>query len=350
MENSDLALTDYVPRPRLSVAEHLPEKPRFPVVDGHNHLGGAFSPIEWLERPLSELLERMDEAGVTAIFDMDGGWGEDVLNKHLDHFKNGAPERFYHFGGIDWSQWPEQGDRFAEWATARLCEQVRRGAQGLKVWKPFGLRVTDQRGELAAVDDPRLIPIWETAADLHIPVTIHVADPVAFFDPLDRFNERGEELHAHPDWRFPSPPFPAFESIVGSFARLVLRHPRTTFIGAHVGCYAENLAWVSDLMDRAPNLYVDIAARIGELGRQPYSARRFFIKHADRIVFGTDVGVDTRWYRIYYRFLETEDEYINYDLQEIPTQGRWRIYGVFLPDDVLEKVYRLNAYRALGLR
>jgi predicted TIM-barrel fold metal-dependent hydrolase len=312
--DQELYLKDYLPRSRLVMPEHFPDKPRFPVVDGHNHLGGEFSQVEWLDHPLSELLELMDRAGVTAIIDMDGGWGEEILGKHLDHFKNGAPDRFYHFGGVDWSRWPELGNRFPEWAASRLRQQVGRGAQGLKVWKPFGLRVVDHLGELVKVDDPRLEPIWETAADLHIPVTIHVADPVAFFEPLDANNERWEELQAHPDWYFPAPPFPRFMTVVESFARLVLRHSRTTFIGAHVGCFAENLDWVSNLLDRAPNLYVDIAARISELGRQPYAARRFFIKHADRIIFGTDVGVDPKWYNIYYRFLETEDEYFNYDL------------------------------------
>ncbi len=348
MDESALSLGEFRPRPKLVVSEHFPAHPRFPVVDVHNHLGGEFSSIEWLDRPLTELLDIMDEAGVTALVDLDGAWGEEILDKHLDHFKRGAPERFYHFGGVDWSQWPVQGDGFGEWAAGRLRAQVQRGAQGLKVWKPFGLHVRDQRGALVAVDDSRLDPLWETAAELRIPVAIHIADPMAFFDRLDEFNERWEELHAHPDWQFPSPAYPAFDTIVEGFARLVLRHPRTIFVGAHVGCYAENLAWVGQLLDRAPNLYVDMAARIAELGRQPYSARRFFLRYADRILFGTDTGVDARWYRLYYRFLETDDEYMNYDLREIPTQGRWRIYGLYLPDEVLEKVYGLNALKLLN--
>jgi predicted TIM-barrel fold metal-dependent hydrolase len=137
---------------------------------------------------------------------------------------------------------------------------------------------------------------------------------------------------------------------MGQLANLVTRHPQTTFIGAHVGCYSENLAWVGKLLDRAPNFYVDISARISELGRQPYTARRFFIEYADRILFGTDMGANLDVYRIYYRFLETDDEYINYDTGEIPGQGRWNIYGLYLPDDVLEKVYWQNAQKALRLK
>lgn len=342
----NLPLHDYEPRSRLALSETSVLRPRFPVIDAHNHLGEEFGG-GWINRPVEELLDVLDQAGVKMLFDMDGGWGEQVLQQHLDHFRNAAPERFVHFGGVEWNQWPEMGNRFGEWAAARLEAQARRGAQGLKIWKKLGLEVQDREGHRVAVDDPRLDPIWSTAAELGLPVLIHVADPVAFFDPLDPSNERWEELHAHPDWRFPSPPFPPFRSIVDALARLVSRHPRTTFIGAHVGCYAENLAWVSDLLDRAPNFYVDIAARIAELGRQPYTARRFLLRHADRILFGTDIAPMVPVYHTYYRFLETEDEYFSYEPWPIPGQGRWAIYGLFLPDEVLQKVYSGNAERVI---
>lgn len=344
----DLYLSEFQPRPKLVVPETRLEQPRFPVIDAHNHLGETFGG-GWIKRPVSELLDVLDQAGVRVFVDLDGGWGEAILDRHLDHFKAAAPERFFHFGGVDWSQWPQQGERFGEWAAARLHEQVRRGAQGLKVWKVLGLHIRDYEDQLVAVDDTRLDPIWATAGELDIPVLIHVADPVAFFDPLDATNERWEELHAHPDWQFPSPPFPPFMSIMEGLGNVVIRHSRTRFVGAHVGCYAENLKWVGDLLDRAPNFFVDIGARIGELGRQPYTARRFFIQYADRILFGTDMGASTDIYRLYYRFLETEDEYFNYSLQDIPDQGRWHIYGLNLPSDVLEKVYHRNAMRVLSL-
>jgi predicted TIM-barrel fold metal-dependent hydrolase len=189
--------------------------------------------------------------------------------------------------------------------------------------------------------------LWATAGELDLPVLIHVADPVAFFMPLDATNERWEELNARPEWQFPHPPFPAFETIVEGLANLVARHPGTDFIAAHVGCYAENLAWVGALIDRCPNFYVDISARLGELGRQPYTARRFFLRHADRILFGIDAGAHVEMYRLYYRFLETDDEYFNYDIHDPPGQGRWRIYGLALPDDVLERVYFRNAERVI---
>ncbi len=342
-----MQLSDFQPRPRLEVKHTLIEQPRFRVIDAHNHLSPPFGG-DWDTRPVSELLDVLDAAHVQLVVDLDGGWGEDKLRQHLDHFKAAAPERFQCFGGVDWSAW--QDDRFGEQAAARLRVQATWGAEGLKIWKPFGLHVRDQRGELVAVDDARLDPLWQTAGELGFPVLIHVADPVAFFDPIDQFNERWEELGNHPDWHFPSPPYPAFMTIMEGLANLVARHPQTTFIGAHVGCYSENLGWVSALMEHCPNFYVDFSARISELGRQPYSARRFFLKYADRILFGADASPDVDYYRLLYRFLETDDEYFAYGLGAVPGQGRWQSYGLHLPDNVLEKVYRSNALRLLKFK
>jgi predicted TIM-barrel fold metal-dependent hydrolase len=344
-----MLLEEYTPRPALVTKTTEILQPRFPVIDAHNHLTALLG-FDWESRPVQETLDALDSVNVRIYVDLDGGWGEDILNLHLDYFKAAAPERFRIFGGVNWAAWAEHGDRFGEWAAERLRTQALRGAEGLKIWKPFGLHVKDQRGQLVAVDDVRLDPLWETAAELHLPVLAHIADPVAFFDPLDKHNERWEELHSHPDWHFPSPPFPSFDSLMKGFANLVERHPRTTFIGAHVGSYAENLKWIGELMDRCPNYYVDISERIGELGRQPYTARRFFLEHADRILFGLDCGPDAEMYRIYFRFLETDDEYFKYGSGQVPRQGRWQIYGLYLPDDVLEKVYYKNAERVLKIR
>jgi predicted TIM-barrel fold metal-dependent hydrolase len=342
-----MLLENFRPQSKLITKATPVEQPRFPAFDAHNHLGQDFGG-GWDQKPLPELLDQLDQAGITRYVDLDGGWGEHLLNSHLDHFKQPAPERFLVFGGVDWPQWQPKGEAFPEWAAGRLRLQKERGAEGLKIWKGLGLTVQDQQDRLVDVDDVRLDPIWETAGELGLPVVIHVADPVAFFDPVDETNERWEELGLHPDWAFTSPPFPAFLHIVGGLANLVARHPHTTFIGAHVGCYAENLAWVGALLERCPNFFVDISARIGELGRQPYTARRFFLQYADRILFGSDMGPDPTAYRIIFRFLETDDEYFNYSAASFPQQGRWYIHGLSLPADVLEKIYFRNAERILG--
>ncbi|HUH97360.1 MAG TPA: amidohydrolase family protein [Anaerolineales bacterium] len=344
-----MLLENFRPRSKLVSGTTPVDRPRFGVVDAHNHLAEPFGG-GWDHKPLHELIDLLDEAGVTQYVDLDGGWGEEILLRHLDYFKAKAPDRFQVFGGVDWAMWEKLGDRFPAWAALRLQRQKEAGAQGLKIWKPFGLQVRDEQGYLVKVNDARLAPIWEAAGELKLPVLIHVADPVAFFDPLDQTNERWEELRDHPDWAFTSPPFPPFMEILNGLKDLVRRHPQTTFIGAHVGCYGENLAWVGQMLDDCPNYAIDISARTGELGRQPYSARKFFIQYQDRILFGSDMGPDLEAYRLYYRFLETDDEYFNYSTGEVPLQGRWYVDGLYLPDDVLKKIYRRNAQRLLCIR
>jgi predicted TIM-barrel fold metal-dependent hydrolase len=351
----DLHLADFRPRSALRVPAHEVRRPRYPVVDAHNHLGAAFGG-EWADRSPADLLAILDEAGVEAVVDLDGGQG-DALSAEIERWRGAGSDRVAVFAGLDYAAW-ERDRSFGETEAARLRDSAARGARGLKVWKLLGLRARDPDGRLIPVDDPRLDPLWSTAAELNLPVVIHVADPIAFFEPLDAANERWEELQAHPDWHFwptrptgapDAPGFPPFDEILGAFGRLVARHPGTTFVGAHVGCASEDLALVSRLLDANPNLSVDIAARLGELGRQPYSSRAFFLRHADRILFGTDMGPEPDHYAIHYRFLETFDESFDYGTEPVPGQGRWQIHGIGLPDDVLRKVYRDNARRILRL-
>jgi len=302
-----------------------------------------------MEHSVEELLTMMDEMNVGVIVDLDGMENKEMLITHIERFKAKAPDRFYHMGGIDWSKWEEKGSKFGDWAAKQVEEQVKLGASGIKIWKNLGLHVKGPQGKLVKVDDPRLDPIFETAASLKIPVYMHISDPVAFFDPIDQFNERIDDLGEHPEWSFFGPQFPSFLEVIEQFANRIRRHKKTQFIGCHVASYAENLTWVSSLLDECPNLCVDISERIGELGRQPYTTRKFFIQYADRIIFGIDRLPDKVWYQIYARFLETDDEYFNYDPTYPPRQGRWFIYGIYLPDEVLGKVYYKNLSRILRI-
>ena len=350
-----IPLADYRPRRALRVPEHEVARPRFPVVDAHNHLGPAFGG-DWSARSAGDLLATLDAAGVEALVDLDGGFGAG-LSEAVDRWEVPAAGRLVVFAGLDYDGWADD-PAFGTTEAARLRDSVARGARGLKVWKLLGLRARDPAGRLVAVDDERLDPLWAAAAELDLPVVIHIADPVAFFEPLDATNERFEELTEHPDWHFwptrpadepDAPGFPPFDELLAGFERLVGRHPATTFVGAHVGCAAEDLGLVSRMLDTHPNLFVDIAARLGELGRQPYTSRAFFVRHADRILFGTDAPADHAEYRLHYRFLETWDESFDYTSDEVPGQGRWQIHGLGLPDDVLRAVYRDNARRVLRL-
>lgn len=355
MAADDLRLGEFRPRQELRAPGTNVVRPRYPAIDAHNHLGSPFGG-DWAGRSAAELGTVMDAAGVEGIVDLDGGWGE-ALRAEIQRWQAALPGRVAVFAGLDYARWADD-PAFGETEAARLREGVAAGARGLKVWKLLGLRARDPGGRLVPVDDPRLDPLWAAAGELGVPVTIHVADPIAFFRPLDAANERWEELREHPDWHFwptrppgdPSAPgFPPFDELIDGLEAVVARHPSTTFIGAHVGCAAEDLARVSTILDRCPNFHVDIAARIAELGRQPYTARAFVERWADRVLFGTDMAPDEGWWALYARFLESADESFAYDVDpgEAPTQGRWRIHGLHLPDDVLRRVYRDNALRLI---
>jgi predicted TIM-barrel fold metal-dependent hydrolase len=340
-----LKLRDWEPRSMLVTRATVVEKPLYPVIDVHNHLGGgkAFLTPERVRRYVTE----MNEAGVRTVVNLDGGWG-DHLKETLRALDEAYPGRFLtyaliNFEGIDDADWSRRESK-------RLEESFKAGAKGLKFHKTLGLRYRYRDGKLMPVDDPKLNPIWETCARHHRPVVIHSADPAAFFTPLDRFNERWHELNAHPGWLFHGPRFPSRQALLDQCHRVVARHPKTTFICAHFGNNAEDLAAVGKCLDRYPNMYIDIDARISELGRQPYSTRRFMLKYQDRVMFGTDTAPRRDAYRIYYRFLETDDEYFDCAASH-HRQGFWMIYGIFLPRDVLRKVYRTNAERILfGLK
>ena len=356
MTGERLELEAFVPRQVLRTATHLVPRPRFPVIDAHNHLGVPFGG-DWSTRTAAELSAVMDAAGVERLVDLDGGWG-DGLRREIERWQDALPGRVAVFAGLDYDRWASDA-AFGETEAARLRAGVAVGARGLKVWKLLGLRARDAAGRLVAVDDARLDPLWAAAGELGVPVTIHVADPVAFFEPLDEHNERWEELHAHPDWHFwPTRPpgradldgFPPFDELIDGLEAVVVRHPRTTFIGAHVGCAAEDLARVACILERAPNFNVDIAARIAELGRQPRAARAFIARWSDRVLFGTDAPPDPAAWAVHYRFLETRDESFAYDPDgddAPPSQGRWRIHGLGLPDDVLRRIYAGNAERLI---
>ncbi len=346
----DLRLRDWRPVSRLVVAEHRVERARFRAVDAHNHLGRWLSAWvgrgeAWAAADVGALLELMDACNVHAVVNLDGRWG-DELEENLDRFDRAHPGRFATFCHLNWAEAASPG--FGRRLAASLRTSVWVGAKGIKVWKDLGLHVRDDRGELILPHDDRLAPVWETAADVGVPVFIHTADPVAFFDPLDERNERLEQLLAHPEWSFADPSFPRFEQLIESLERLVAAQPDTTFVGVHVGGYAENLEWVTRMLDAYPNFHVDIAARVAELGRQPRAARRTIVSHPNRVLFGIDeFPPSVENYAIYFRFLETDDEHFPHSTEEVPLMGRWAISGLDLPDDVLPKVYADNALRLI---
>jgi predicted TIM-barrel fold metal-dependent hydrolase len=336
----DQIVWDYEPTPMLVTDVTPVARARFPVTDIHCHWTIREDPVK--------MLEAMDERNIRRSINLSGGWGRQ-FDDMTARFHELAPDRFLIFCNVDFSRIDEPD--FAEAAVAEIRRCRAGGAAGLKIFKDLGLHMRDASGQLVPIDDERLDPIWDVCAELGMPVLIHSADPIAFFQPVDRHNERWMQLTRRPNWSFVGQDVPGHAEILAQRDRLMARHPKTTFIGAHMGGSAEDLQSLARTLDEHPNFVVDMSARVAELGRQPYSARRFFLKHQDRILFGTDRypgGTNQPRDRIYFRFLETDDEYFDYFDNDFPPTGDWKIYGLFLPDEVLENVYSANADRILG--
>jgi Amidohydrolase len=336
-QKKTLLLKDFHPSSMLHVPAHRVEHSRFYVIDVHNHTNDAVGIGDRL--PPSRVVEIMDQTNVKTIVILTGMWG-DKLQHVIDTMVKPFPGRFMVFTQLDWSKIDDPD--FSHEMVLQLDDAVSRGARGLKFLKDLGLGVRDKGGRLIAVDEPRLDPVFDECGRLGIPVFIHTGDPEAFFHPIDANNERYEELLEHPDWSFYGKQFPSFQALLDERNRVFARHPNTRFVSLHMG-WPENLPWVAEMLDRYPNVMVEFGGREAELGRQPGQTRDFFIKYQDRVMFGSDNGMEPEMYQNYFRWLETSDEYFDY--WGSPDQGRWKIYGLQLPDPVLEKIYHRNAER-----
>ena len=352
---TDIRLARFKPEPVLKVDRERVPRAAYSAIDVHFHLE-SLSPTIDAER----LVQAMDAAGIAKIVDL-GGLPED-FKQAAKNFTARYPDRIVQFVKPDIAAVVADKRGFEAGVAEQvrwIDEAARLGAQGVKVSKSLGTGQIDQDGHLVPVDDPRLDPLWARAGQLGMPVLIHTGEPAAFSLPADEHNERYDELRASPDaGRYGKPP--SREELFAQRERLLSRHPETNFIGAHFGMQEDDLAQVAALLDKYPNYYVDIAAVIQALGRQPITAREFFIKYQDRVLFGTDGGwglvtrepgwTPERLYRDYFEFLETSNEYFEYPFGDTAHQGRWRIYGIDLPNDVLEKVYFRNAEKLIPTR
>lgn len=352
-----LPLEQYQPKSMLHAPENHVPRARFPVIDFHTHITGGSGVDDSIEFGMdpAACLAVMDRKNLRTMVDLTGGYGGG-LREAIHKLRDAHPGRFLVFTEPVWVKASDPG--YAQFQAGQIEDAHKAGAKGLKVTKMLGLYLRERSSaRLVRIDDPRFDPMWEAAGSLKMPVAMHISDPEAFFLPIDRFNERWEELHAHPSWSFHGRDFPNNRELQEARRNVMRRHPGTQFVCLHVAD-SEDLPYVSECLNSHPNMSVDIAARIGELGRQPRMAGKFFDRYQDRILFGTDASAGTAtlqqtfgdaMYEIYFRFLETEDEYFDYAPSPIPPQGRWRIYGLGLPDQVLRKVYWENAARLIGL-
>jgi predicted TIM-barrel fold metal-dependent hydrolase len=329
-----MSIEDYEPKSTLVVPEHKVMRAKYPFIDVHNHQNIGMSPEE-----LERLVKDMDALNMRVMVNLSGQRGE-ALAKGV---KTAAlhPGRLLVFANLDFSGIDDPG--WGARAAAQLEADVKAGAKGLKIFKNFGMTLKDGKGERVHVDDPRLDPIFEKCAALKIPVLIHTAEPASFFEPADRFNERWLELKQFPKRARPPTEFPPWETLIGEQHHLFAKHPNTIFIDAHLGWMGGNLARLGKLLDERPNVYTEIGAVLAELGRQPRFARDFFVKYQDRVLFGKDIWEPSEYW-VYFRVLETADEYFDYYRKR---HAFWRMYGLELPDDVLKKLYYKNALRIL---
>lgn len=334
----------YDPASTLVVPENPVRRAKFPFIDVHSH--------QWnlSKEKLAKMEHEMDSLNMAIMVNLSGrGFdretgdigSQEYLASMADRIAGETPGRIVLFTNVSFKRIGEEG--WSEEAVRQLEEDVRNGAKGLKIYKSLGMRINDVTGKRVPIDDPRLDPVWAKCGELGIPVLIHAADPKPFWDAHDEKNERWLELKLRPGRKRAADDPAPWEQIIAEQHHVFEKHPGTTFINAHMGWMANDLAALGRHLDTFPNVYVGIGAVIAELGRQPRNAAAFFETYQDRILFGKDAYNPVEFHT-YFRVLETDDEYFPYYKKY---HAFWRMYGLDLPDDILKKVYYKNALKII---
>lgn len=325
------SILDYRPKSTLVVDEHLVPAAKFPVVDIHSHQTVT-------AENMARYIQEMDALNIRVLNNLSGGSGE-RLKKNIEVIRDSAhADRFTVFANVDFGG---VGPGWGAKAAAQFEEDIRAGAIGLKVYKNLGMTATKADGTRLAIDDPELDAVWAAAGRLNVPVLIHTAEPPSFYLPADYTNERWLELALFPSRRNYDPSKVKFEQLIAERDRMFAKHPNTRFIAAHFGYHGHDLKTAGALLDRLPNVYLEVAAVLYEFGRQPRTAAAFFTKYQDRVLFGKDAYAPSE-YTYYWRVFETADEYFDYYRDYHAT---WKLYGMDLPDNVLRKLYYGNALK-----
>lgn len=332
----EMTVEAYEPRSTLKVPGGPVTRAKFPFVDAHGHLRGG-DPAR-----IDQMVREMDKMNMAVFVNLSGASGE-RLKANIAATKGRYPGRFVVYANVDFAGIGQPG--WGKKAAAQLEADVKAGAQGLKIYKNLSMFQTDSDGKRVAADDPRIAPVWEKAGELGIPVLIHVGEPSPFWDPWDEHNERWLELKMFPNRRRDDPKrFASFEQTMGEQHNLFRNHPNTTFINAHLGWLGNDLARLGKLLDELPNVYTELGAVLAELGRQPITGAAFMEKYQDRVLMGKDSWDPIDGYHVYFRVLETRDEYFDYYRKR---HAHWKMYGLGLSDEVLEKIYFRNALKII---
>ena len=325
-------IREYKPKSMLVAPQHPVPRAKFPVIDIHSHQSTPISAGEF-----DRVMTGMESNNLQILVNLSGSSG-DRLRQGVDALRASKyKDRMVLFANINFRG--SVGAGFGAEAAKQLEADVKAGAVGLKIFKDLGMFVRKADGSRLHVDDPELDVVWETCARLNVPVLIHIAEPAAFFDPLDYNNERWLELALYSDRRHQTGV--RFEELMTERNNMIRKHPNTRYILAHFGWHANDLARAGKLLDANPNVYYDVAAVLYDFGRQPRAAHEFFVKYQDRILFGKD-SYQPDEYPYYWRVFETNDEYFDYYRDY---HAFWKLYGIGLPDQVLKKLYNGNALK-----
>ena len=338
-----------MPKALMKLPRTAISRARFPAIDFHLHGGRGLGSAD----DYKKMIQLMDATGVGVLCNMDGGFGA-TFDRNM---KVGEPfrDRVIHFARLNFEGINEPG-----WSARTAAELERTflaGAAGLKIAKGLGLELKNPDGSYIQSDDARFDPVWAMCAKHEKPVMIHISDSYGRFLPIGPENERYEAglWRSNTEGNYYKTGHPTHDVIEKARENMHAKHPKTRFVNAHMAMLYYDMDKVAALLDKYPNADVEISATVQDLGRAPLLVRKFFVKYQDRILFGSDGnpgrGIDEFWVP-HFRFLESYDEHFDHPAQlrspaGAPLHGRWRIYGIGLPDEVLRKVYYANALRYL---
>ena len=329
-----LLLKDFKPRSIYRVPVSKVERARFPVIDMHTHDNAK------TDAQVAVWVRTMDELGIeksTILCQAHGQAFDAVIARYKKY-----PGRFSVWCGFDFTGYDQPG--FGPAAVAELERCFKAGAEGVGEMgdKGKGLFYTTPAAWGVHFDDPRMDPLLEKCGELGMPVSIHVADPMWMYEPMDQFNDG--LMNAY-QWRLDNQTnILSHAELLGTLERAARKHPRTLLVACHFANCCYDLARLGAMFEGCPNLYADISARFAETAAIPRAAAKFYQKYQDRLVYGTDMGRSKEMYQTTFRILEKEDEHF-YDWDQF--SYHWPLYGLGLSDDVLRKVYRENAQAVL---